>query len=212
MSNRKSNRGTVSRLQQTVEIFLCNKHLSSARHLSEPPGKIQYFGHLMWTADSGKVPDAGKDWGQNEKRTSEDEMAGWHHWCNGHELGQSSGNGEEQGGLACCSPCGFKESDMTGQLNNKYTFLGAELLQWINPNLCSRWLTFFFLNLIKNFFLTWNGTHAVLVGFPGGSVVKNPPAKQETQVQPLGQEDPLEEEMATHSHILAWRIPWTDGL
>ena len=38
-------------------------------------------------------------------------------------------------------------------------------------------------------------------------MVKNPPAKQETQVQPLGQEDPLEEEMATHSHILAWRIP-----
>ena len=48
------------------------------------------------------------------------------------------------------------------------------------------------------------------MGFPGGSVVKNPPAKQETQVQPLGQEDPLEEEMATHSHILTWRIPWIE--
>ena len=40
----------------------------------------------------GKVPDAGKDWGQKEKRVSEDEMAGWHHWCNGHELGQTSGD------------------------------------------------------------------------------------------------------------------------
>ena len=47
-------------------------------------------------------------------------------------------------------------------------------------------------------------------GFLGGSVVKNPPAKQETQVQSLGQEDPLEKEMATHSSILAWRIPWTE--
>jgi len=47
-------------------------------------------------------------------------------------------------------------------------------------------------------------------GFPGGSEVKNRPAKQETQVQSLGQEDPLEKEMATHSSILAWRIPWTE--
>ena len=46
--------------------------------------------------------------------------------------------------------------------------------------------------------------------FPGGSVVKNLPAKQEMQVQSLGWEDPLEEEMATHPSILAWRIPWTE--
>ena len=56
------------------------------------------------------------------------------------------------------------------------------------------------------------------MGFPGGSEVKNPPAMQETQemqVQSLGQEDPLEEGIATHSSILAWKIPWTeesDGL
>ena len=47
-------------------------------------------------------------------------------------------------------------------------------------------------------------------GFPGGSVVKNPPAKQEIQIQSRGQEDPLEEEMATHSSILAWGNPWTE--
>ena len=47
-------------------------------------------------------------------------------------------------------------------------------------------------------------------GFPGSSVVKNAPAKQETQVQSLGQEDPLEEEMATHSSLLAWEISWTE--
>ena len=54
---------------------------------------------VLWSPDAnrwltGKVPDAGKDWGQKEKRVSEDEMAGWHHRCNGHELGQISGDGE----------------------------------------------------------------------------------------------------------------------
>ena len=48
------------------------------------------------------------------------------------------------------------------------------------------------------------------MGFPGGSVVKNPPAKQEIQVRPLTWEDPLEKKMATHSSILAWEIPWTE--
>ena len=48
------------------------------------------------------------------------------------------------------------------------------------------------------------------MGFPGGSVVKNLPVKQETWVQSLGQEDPLEKEMAAHSCILAWKIPWTE--
>ena len=46
------------------------------------------------------------------------------------------------------------------------------------------------------------------MGFPGVPVVKNLPAKQETHIQSLGQEDPLEKKMATHSSILAWRIPW----
>jgi len=47
-------------------------------------------------------------------------------------------------------------------------------------------------------------------GFLGGSVVHNPPAMQETQIQSLGWEDPLEKEMATHSRTLAWKIPWTE--
>ena len=47
-------------------------------------------------------------------------------------------------------------------------------------------------------------------GFPGDSAVKNTPAMQETLVQSLSQEDPLEKEMATHSNILAWKIPWTE--
>ena len=48
--------------------------------------KRQYFGHLMRRADSGKVLDAGRDWGQEEKGTTEDEMAGWYHWLDGHEF------------------------------------------------------------------------------------------------------------------------------
>ena len=78
---------------------------------------------VFWSSDAhrwltGKVPDSGKDWGQEEKRVSEDEMAGWHHQCNKHELGQTLGDGEGQGGLACCSPWSCKELDMTGWLNN----------------------------------------------------------------------------------------------
>ena len=68
-----------------------------------------------------KIPNAGKDWGQ-KKRASEDEMAGWHDRCNGHELGQTSGDGEGQRGLESCSPWGCKELDTTGKLinNNKH--------------------------------------------------------------------------------------------
>ena len=75
--------------------------------------KLQYFGHLMWRADS----DAGKDWGQEEKGTTEDEMAGWHHWLDGRESEWTLGIGDGQGGLACCDSWGHKESDMTERLN-----------------------------------------------------------------------------------------------
>ena len=76
---------------------------------------------ILWPPDAkswliGKDPDAGKDWRQ-EKGTTEDEMVGWHHWLNGHEFEQAPGDGEGQGGLACCSPWGHKELDMTEQLN-----------------------------------------------------------------------------------------------
>ena len=62
--------------------------------------KLQYFGHLMRRV--GKDSDAGRDWGQEEKGTTEDEMAGWHHHLNGHEFGWTLGVGDGQGGLACC--------------------------------------------------------------------------------------------------------------
>ena len=65
-----------------------------------------------------KDPDAGKDWRQEEKGTTEGEMVGWHHWLNGHEFEQALGVGDGQGSLACCSPWGCKKLDTTKRLNN----------------------------------------------------------------------------------------------
>ena len=62
---------------------------------------------------TGKDPDAGKDWGQEEKGATEDEMVGWYHQFNGHEFEETLGDSEGQGSLACCSPWGCKESEMT---------------------------------------------------------------------------------------------------
>ena len=65
----------------------------------------------------GKDPDAGKDWGQVEKGTTEDEMARWHHQLDGHEFGWTPGAGDGQGGLACCDSWDRKELDTTERLN-----------------------------------------------------------------------------------------------
>ena len=77
---------------------------------------------ILWLPDAknqliGKDPDAGRYWGQEEKGTTEEEMAGWHHRLNGHGFGWTSGVGDGQGGLACCDSWGRKESDTTERLN-----------------------------------------------------------------------------------------------
>ena len=77
---------------------------------------------ILWPPDAKswliwKDPDAGKDWEQEEKGTTEDEMVGWHHWLNGHGFGWALGVGDGQGGLACCNSWGCKESDTTERLN-----------------------------------------------------------------------------------------------
>ena len=77
---------------------------------------------ILWPPDVnsqliGKDPDAGKDWRQEEKGVTEDEMVGWHHWLNRHEFEQAPGVGNGQGSLVCCSPWGRKESDTTEWLN-----------------------------------------------------------------------------------------------
>ena len=77
----------------------------------------------------GKDPDAGWDWGQEEKGTTEDEMVGWHHQLDGHGFEKTPGVGDGQGGLACCYSWGLKESDTTEWLN--WTELIPDLLSLI---------------------------------------------------------------------------------
>ena len=77
---------------------------------------------ILWSHDVKswlirKDPDAGKDWNQEEKGATGDEMVGWHHWLNGHEFKQTVRDSEGQGSLECCSIWGCKESDMTKWLN-----------------------------------------------------------------------------------------------
>ena len=78
---------------------------------------------ILWPPDAknwliGKDPNAGKDWRQEEKGTTGDEMVGWHHWLHGHEFEQASGVGDGQGGLACCSPRGLRvRQDWATELN-----------------------------------------------------------------------------------------------
>ena len=102
---------------------------------------------ILWPPDVKswviwKDPDAGKDWGQEEKGTTEDEMVGWHHQHNGHGSGWTPGVGDGQGGLACCVSWGRKELGMTEQLNGtefnknrlrtflRYKESWCQLLQW----------------------------------------------------------------------------------
>ena len=84
---------------------------------------------ILWPPDAkscltGKDPDAGLDWRQEKKGTTEDEMVGWHHLFNEHEFEQILGDSERQGSLVCCSPWGHKESDTTERLNNKHHTTG----------------------------------------------------------------------------------------
>ena len=92
---------------------------------------------VLWPPDeknwlTWKETDAGKDWRQEEKGMTEDEMVGWHHWLIGHEFEQALGVGDGQGGLACCSPWGHKELDITEQLN--WTELNWASEKWKLPS------------------------------------------------------------------------------
>ena len=90
---------------------------------------------ILWPPDVknqliGKDPDPGKDQRQEETRTTEDEMVGWHYRLNGHEFEQIPGDGEGQGNLVCCSPWSHKESDKTGQLNKFFKLHFIPALQY----------------------------------------------------------------------------------
>ena len=83
----------------------------------------------------GKDSDAGRDWGQEEKETTENEMAGWHHQLDGHEFEWTPGAGDGQGGLACCNSWGRKELDTTEWLN----LTGLEELSHVEGQEGRRW-------------------------------------------------------------------------
>ena len=84
----------------------------------------------------------GKDWRWEEKGMTEDAMAGWYHWLDGHEFEQAPGAGDGQGGLACCGPWGCKESDVTERLNwtecSVQFFLPGDLRHDSSYYFCSR--------------------------------------------------------------------------
>ena len=89
-------------------------------------GRTDTEAAVLWPPDVKswvirKNPDAGKDWRQEEKGMTEDEMVGWHHRLNGHEFEQALGVGDGQGRLACYGPWGHKVSDMTEQQNWKHS-------------------------------------------------------------------------------------------
>ena len=90
-------------------VFIGRTDIEAETPILWPPDEDSW---LIW-----KEPDTGKDWGQEEKWMTEDEMVGWHHWLNGDEFGWTPGVGDGQGGLACCDSWDRKESDATETLN-----------------------------------------------------------------------------------------------
>ena len=122
-------------LEKTLEHLLESKEIKPVNIKGSKPWTFIRMSdaeaRLYWPPDSnswliGKDPDAGKNCWQKEKVT-EDETVGWHHQCNGHELGQTPGDGEGQGSLTCFSPWGREESDTTRQLKNSEPTWGLHL-------------------------------------------------------------------------------------
>ena len=122
---------TLNHLKRKIMEMLCSEDWQ---------GKLPSSWEIVNLLDLNKMMvDAGEDWGQEEKRVTEDEIVGWHHQFNGHEFEQTPGDNEGQGSLACCTPWGCKDSGRTLQLNdNKDAFLKAQSL-WGKPFLIRGW-------------------------------------------------------------------------
>ena len=100
------------------------------------------WGFSLYHRLIGKDPDSGKDGRQEEKGTTEDKLVGWYHQLNGREFEQAPGDSERKGSLAFCSPWGWKELDVTEQLNNKNKF----------KIVSSSWRIVFFFYCVLTFF------------------------------------------------------------
>ena len=118
-TTRRSNQSILRRL---VLVFIGRTDVEAETLIFWPPDAKSW---LIW-----KDPDAGRDWGQEEKGMTEDEMVGWHHRHNGHGFEWTPGDGDGQGGLVCCGSWGRKELYMTERLN--WTELNWRLLLFSN--------------------------------------------------------------------------------
>ena len=142
-------------LEKTLESPLDCKEIQPVHSEGDQPW--DFFGKndakaetpVLWPPHAkswltGKDSDAGRNWGQEEKGTTEDEIAGWHHWLDGRESEWTPGVGDGQGGLACCDSWGRKESDTTERLNwtdlnwwhmmcniFSYSYLTSEFDPWV---------------------------------------------------------------------------------
>ena len=116
--------------------------------------KLQYFGHLMWRVDSLEKTDAERDWGQEEKGTTEDEMVGWHHQLDRYEFEWTLGVGDRQGGLACCDSWGLKELDVTEWLNwtELMSLIGLKKLIFSDVYLEIWGRSYFLLSILLHYF------------------------------------------------------------
>ena len=106
---RRSNQSILKEISLQWRVFIGGTDAEAEALILWPP-------HVK-SGLTGKDPDAGRDWGQEEKGTTEDEMAGWHHRLDGREFEWTSGVGDGQGGLACCDSWGCRELDTTEWLN-----------------------------------------------------------------------------------------------
>ena len=118
-------------LEKTLESPLDWKEIRPVNLKGNQPlifiGRTDAEAPILWLPDAKswlirKDPEAGKNWGQEEKGVTEDEMVGWHHWLSGHECEQTPEVGKGQGSLVCYTPRGRKESDTTQRMNNNKTW------------------------------------------------------------------------------------------
>ena len=134
-------------------VFIGRTDVEAETPILRPPDVKSW---LIW-----KDPDAGKDWGQEEKGTTEDEMVGWHHWLNGHGFGWTLAVGDGQGSLACCGSWSHKESNTTEWLNwtqrHHLTLPSSFSSVWVNlcpfpEPILHPWFFLFFWTLTASFF------------------------------------------------------------
>ena len=156
-------------LEKTLESPLDCKKIQPIHSEGDQPW--EFFGRndakaetpVLWPPHAkswliGKDSDAGRDWGQEEKGTTEDEMAGWYHWLDGHDSEWTPGVGDGQGGLACCDSWSRKESETTEHLNWTELTYKNFILVYLHLS-----LSCFYAPVATNFILTCYELHAILI-------------------------------------------------